>query len=129
MSRHAPVFGVCSAARRVARSRDRRPDQACCHGCPRPSDSMFRRTEHMTIRNPVEWGTDQFRAGSRSVGSGGHAVYHKDEDHTSLVPAIRRINPSDLKEVLAKGLEDFGAYRTDVIFLCIIYPIIGIVLA
>jgi len=83
----------------------------------------------MTIRNPVEWGTDQFRAGSRSVGSGGHAVYHKDEDHTSLVPAIRRINPSDLKEVLAKGLEDFGAYRTDVIFLCIIYPIIGIVLA
>jgi uncharacterized membrane protein len=30
---------------------------------------------------------------------------------------------------LARGFSDFGAYRTDVIFLCLIYPIIGIVLA
>ena len=28
-----------------------------------------------------------------------------------------------------RGLDDFGAYRTDVIFLCLIYPLVGISLA
>ncbi|HYG87472.1 MAG TPA: DUF2189 domain-containing protein [Azospirillum sp.] len=82
-----------------------------------------------TIRNPVEWGMDQFRTWSRAVASGSHAVYQADEKVDSLVPAIRRITPADLKDVLAKGLDDFGAYRTDVIFLCLIYPVIGVVLA
>jgi uncharacterized membrane protein len=31
--------------------------------------------------------------------------------------------------VLARGVEDFGAYRTDVIFICIIYPLAGLILA
>jgi uncharacterized membrane protein len=30
---------------------------------------------------------------------------------------------------LVRGLDDFAAYRTDVIFLCLIYPIVGIALA
>jgi uncharacterized membrane protein len=30
---------------------------------------------------------------------------------------------------LMKGLGDFGAYRTDVIFLCLIYPVVGLMLA
>jgi uncharacterized membrane protein len=30
---------------------------------------------------------------------------------------------------LIRGLGDFGAYRTDLIFLCLIYPVVGIVLA
>src|SRR5262249_14980842 len=46
----------------------------------------------------------------------------------SPAPAVRRIAPADLKEVLAKGLADFGAYRTDVVFLCVIYPVVGLVL-
>jgi uncharacterized membrane protein len=45
------------------------------------------------------------------------------------VPAIQRIGLEDLKDALRKGLEDFGECRTDVIFLCLIYPIIGVVLA
>src|SRR5688572_19289806 len=82
----------------------------------------------MTIRNPVEWGSETFRQGTQAVGSGGHAVYHR-EDINSLVPSICRIDTTDLRDVLRKGLEDFGVYRTDVIFLCLIYPIVGIVLA
>jgi uncharacterized membrane protein len=31
--------------------------------------------------------------------------------------------------VLRDGFEDFGAYRTDVIFLCLLYPIIGLVMS
>jgi uncharacterized membrane protein len=83
----------------------------------------------MTIRNPIEWGTDNFAAGRRSVGTGGRAIYGTETDLEAQVPVIRRIGMDDLKDVLRKGLEDFGAYRTDVIFLCLIYPIVGIVLA
>ena len=35
----------------------------------------------------------------------------------------------DLREVLRKGLDDFAATRTDVIFLCLLYPAIGLLLA
>jgi uncharacterized membrane protein len=36
---------------------------------------------------------------------------------------------ADLGHVLAKGYYDFAAYRTDVIFLCVVYPLVGLVLA
>ena len=39
---------------------------------------------------------------------------------------VYRIEIDDLRDVLSKGLADFGSYRTDVVFLCIIYPLIGI---
>jgi uncharacterized membrane protein len=42
---------------------------------------------------------------------------------------VRHIDLADLREVLASGVSDFAAYRTDVIFLCIIYPVVGLVLA
>jgi uncharacterized membrane protein len=44
-------------------------------------------------------------------------------------PRVRRIAVSDLKDVLALGFADFTAVPTHAIFLCLIYPIIGIVLA
>ena len=44
------------------------------------------------------------------------------------MPAVNRITLADLTEVLARGLDDLGAYRSDVIFLCIIYPLAGVVL-
>lgn len=42
------------------------------------------------------------------------------------LPAIRSIGFRDLKYALAKGLEDFRAMPTHVIFLSLIYPIAGI---
>ena len=36
-------------------------------------------------------------------------------------PVIRKIDLADLREVLAKGLDDFYAMPTHAIFLCIIY--------
>jgi uncharacterized membrane protein len=44
-------------------------------------------------------------------------------------PSIRRIGFADLKDALAKGLDDFMAMPTHAMFLCVIYPIIGLVLA
>jgi len=45
------------------------------------------------------------------------------------LPIVRRIGAADLRDVLKRGFVDFGANRTDVIFLCVLYPVIGLVLA
>ncbi len=42
--------------------------------------------------------------------------------------SIRRIGFADLKDALAKGVDDFAAMPTHAMFLCVIYPIIGLVL-
>ena len=43
-------------------------------------------------------------------------------------PKIRSIGLRDLGRALQKGLEDFWAIPTHTIFLCLIYPIVGIAL-
>jgi len=45
------------------------------------------------------------------------------------LPRVRAITPRDLVDVLAKGFDDFWAMPTHVIFLSLIYPFIGIVIA
>ncbi|MCW2239694.1 DUF2189 domain-containing protein [Azospirillum canadense] len=82
----------------------------------------------MTIRNPIEYGVDQYRHWSNAVASGSHAVSGLEDEVRVRPPAVRRIAVADLRDVLARGIEDFGAYRTDVIFICLIYPIAGLVL-
>ena len=44
-------------------------------------------------------------------------------------PAIRRIGIGALKDALREGWADFSAMPSHAIFLCIIYPVVGIVLA
>jgi uncharacterized membrane protein len=41
---------------------------------------------------------------------------------------IRRIKPSDLFDALARGIDDFTAMPSHAVFLCVIYPLLGIVL-
>jgi uncharacterized membrane protein len=48
---------------------------------------------------------------------------------THSLPRVRAITPRDLVDVLAKGFEDFWAMPTHVIFLSLIYPIAGIIIA
>src|SRR5437868_15084565 len=49
-----------------------------------------------------------------------------DADSKSL--EVRDINFSDLMDALAKGYDDFTAMPSHAVFLCIIYPIIGLML-
>ena len=42
---------------------------------------------------------------------------------------VRRIGFADLKDALSKGFDDFAAMPTHAVFLCAIYPVIGLVLA
>ncbi|MCG8594628.1 MAG: DUF2189 domain-containing protein [Kiloniellales bacterium] len=82
-----------------------------------------------TIRNPIEWGADQFRRATQHAGSTGRALRGSAAETAAGPLTVRRIGLADLGEVLRKGLADFAAYRTDVVFLCLIYPVIGLVLA
>ena len=45
---------------------------------------------------------------------------------TSSSLTIRRITPADLWQALASGLDDFAAMPTHAIFLCVIYPLLGL---
>jgi uncharacterized membrane protein len=43
-------------------------------------------------------------------------------------PVIRRISPSDLYQSLARGIDDFTAMPSHAVFLCVVYPLLGIFL-
>jgi len=80
------------------------------------------------IRNPIEWGWDHITLAALTVGSLGRSLGGSQESLSIPLPAVCQIKPADLRDVLMKGLGDFGAYRTDVIFLCLIYPVVGLML-
>ena len=67
------------------------------------------------IRNPVEWVWDHVGDAAISMGSLGQALLGGAEARNAPLPAVRRINFADLREALAKGIDDFEAYRSDVI--------------
>ena len=48
---------------------------------------------------------------------------------TEAAPTVRKIGPADLREALRAGFADFWAMPTHVVFLGLIYPIVGLVLA
>jgi uncharacterized membrane protein len=79
------------------------------------------------IRNPVEWGFDQLRFAALALGSLVHSL-RGSQARGAPIPTINRVKAADLKDVLVRGIDDFGAYRTDVILLSLIYPIVGLVL-
>lgn len=63
----------------------------------------------------------------QTAGSFGHSLRHIRDTIHSPAPTIRRIGAADIRDALAKGFDDFGAYRSDVIFLCIAYAVVGLV--
>ncbi|CAM5773797.1 hypothetical protein LMIY3S_04298 [Labrys miyagiensis] len=83
----------------------------------------------MTIRNPVEWGIDLVRGTASGVGAIGHTLHRPAAQFEQTAPVVQRIGMGDLRDALMKGFQDFGAYRTDVIFIGLIYPLAGLVLA
>ena len=83
----------------------------------------------MTIRNPIEWGWAHLHDAALAVGSASRALGHAHTGSHATAPAVRKITPSDVRDALQRGVEDFGEHRTDVIFLALIYPLAGLVLA
>lgn len=77
-----------------------------------------------TIGNPLSWAARTFGRGAQEVGDTASAFAGRD---TAPIE-IRNLQIEDLKTALQKGSQDFMAFRTDVIFIVLIYPIIGFLL-
>jgi uncharacterized membrane protein len=84
---------------------------------------------HDHIRNPVEWGWDQLKQAGHAMGSAANSMEGTWEARDTAPPVIRRIGITDLRDALVQGARDFEACRTDVIFLCLIYPVAGLIMA
>ena len=78
-----------------------------------------------TIGNPLSWGVDAARAAGHHLGA---TVEEIGSHETGAIPAprARRIDVADLRAALRAGVEDFAACRSDVVFLCLLYPVIGV---
>lgn len=79
-----------------------------------------------TIGNPLSWTV-------RQVGNVfGHAAAVTDEvamNDRVAPPEVRTLTIDDLKDALKQGFVDFADFRSDVIFICLVYPLMGAVLA
>ncbi len=78
------------------------------------------------IGNPLSWAADAVGSVGRYAASVTDTVAPSE---AGAPPQIRTITTDDLREALRKGVEDIGAFRSDVVFLMLLYPIIGIGLA
>ena len=77
------------------------------------------------IRTPPGWGADVLTHAYQSI----TATRRGPRADTPSTVNVRHIELADLRWALTRGMEDFGASRTDVIFLCVVYPLMGLLLA
>ena len=81
----------------------------------------------MEIQSIPAWLWGRFNGAAMSVGAASPEDYWRRAD-ASAPATIRHIRLGDLGAALRQGLADFTANRTDVLFLCLVYPVIGLVL-
>ena len=82
----------------------------------------------MTIRNPIEWGGAQIVDTARALSSVGHLLHHVQDTIHSPVPRVKQIRVADVLDSVKKGFVDFEEYRSDVILLCVVYAVVGLIL-
>jgi uncharacterized membrane protein len=73
-------------------------------------------------------------ATARTIGSGGTTTTNQRPfadpgAHRPDQPIVHKIGMADLRDALAKGLADFNAMPTHLVFLCLIYPIVTLIAA
>lgn len=77
-----------------------------------------------TIGNPLSWSVEAIGAVGRSFSRAADGM----RGEVAVEPRVNEITPADLRAALRAGLDDFLALRSDVIFLCLFYPLIGVAL-
>ncbi|MDP3262037.1 MAG: DUF2189 domain-containing protein [Tabrizicola sp.] len=75
-----------------------------------------------TIGNPLSWTMNALGSAA------GYATVVATPALSGAPPQTRRLALSDLKSALRKGWEDLAAMRSDVMFACMLYPLMGAVL-
>src|SRR4051794_21624029 len=90
------------------------------HVCAAPASARHRRQrETATMATPIQGTPSQGNVTSRA----------QSGQDTASAPVIRTIGFADLHRALQLGWDDFKAVPSHAIILCLIYPVIGLVLA
>jgi uncharacterized membrane protein len=76
------------------------------------------------IRNPFEVGVGQAIDSVRDL----FRPHARRAETTHAEPVARRITASDIWASLREGMGDLGAYRSDILFMGIFYPLAGLLL-
>ncbi|NIZ60947.1 hypothetical protein DL239_08165 [Sedimentitalea sp. CY04] len=79
-----------------------------------------------TIGNPLSWLFQHAETTSHHISA---SVEQMGSELTREMPKVRRLELSDLKYALKAGADDFAACRSDAMFLVLLYPLIGLVMA
>ncbi len=74
----------------------------------------------LVTRHPISWMFESLRPAAATP-----AIPRPER----IMPAVRRITETDLRQALRAGYEDFIACRTDAILLCIVYPLAGLLMS
>jgi uncharacterized membrane protein len=73
-------------------------------------------------RSPVEWVWEEVKIAVTAVGA-----VADNESRAGAAPMVRRIGFADLVLALRRGVANFASFRGDAVFLCLIYPVAGLV--
>ena len=79
------------------------------------------------VENPFEFVMEKFGAAAGDVGRAfvPNPARHLDQ----AAPVVRKITAQDLWDSLKEGWRDVAALRDDILFIGVIYPLVGLVLA
>jgi uncharacterized membrane protein len=78
------------------------------------------------VENPFEYAIEKL---SWALSDVGRSLTHPRLHAIEAPPAVRRIDRRDLMQSLREGMADLAAVRDDVLFIGVIYPIAGLILA
>lgn len=78
------------------------------------------------VENPFEYAVERL-AWARDLGR--YLIPHPERHAGQTVPEVRRIGLADLRAALSEGAHDVGAFRDDVVFVGIVYPVAGLLIA
>ena len=78
-----------------------------------------------TIGNPLSWIFSRTADAGEHLEAVGERILGMDDTDAGTTPEVQKISIEDLKTALRKGWDDFTYFRSDVLFFCLLYPIIG----
>ena len=79
------------------------------------------------VENPLEYAVEKVAWAVRDFAR--FLIPHPERHAGQVAPQVRKIGLGDLTDALRKGMADVGALRDDVLFIGLIYPLAGLVLA
>lgn len=79
------------------------------------------------VENPAEFVLEKLTWAVRDFGR--LIIPHPERHAGQVAPDVRRIGFADVKDALREGVRDMAALRDDILFIALIYPLAGLVLA